>query len=170
MTYTFRKGRLVRKCSLCGSEIPAGEFFFRIDTIEYPYSSICKSCGHGNRVSAVKKTLVEKLKIRSARPAPSRIRDLFLNYDTRTLESSISIELEQEWLKFCKGEFENWKKTNPPSPLFINNPHWMYDWEMERKEKWKEHIDKIGDEWWKARGYRTIWPDDDRKPLQVVKE
>ena len=46
----------------------------------------------------------------------------------------------------------------------------MYNKEyyLNNKEKWKEYINKLGDEWWKVRGYKTIWPEDDNNPLQVV--
>ncbi len=58
---------------------------------------------------------------------------------------------------------------NPPSPLLVNNPHWMYEWEMERSKKWIEHINPICENWMRARGYKIIWPDNVNKPIQVVK-
>jgi len=81
----------------------------------------------------------------------------------------ISFELEQEWIMFCKNEYETWKKLNPPSPIFLNNPSWQFEREYERSKKWKDHIRKLGDNWWKFCGYQTEWPDDSKLPLKVIK-
>jgi hypothetical protein len=77
--------------------------------------------------------------------------------------------LESEWIQFCKDEYEKWKLTNPPSPNFINNPDWMFDWEEERKEKWIKHTQALGDTWWKYRGYQIIWHAEGNKFLQITK-
>jgi|WetSurMetagenome_2_1015567.scaffolds.fasta_scaffold731014_2 hypothetical protein len=78
-------------------------------------------------------------------------------------------ELEQEWVRFCKDEYQEWSKTNPPSPLFINNPRWMYEWEVERTKNWIGHINPIVERWWKVHGYKITWPANDRDPISIEK-
>jgi hypothetical protein len=77
--------------------------------------------------------------------------------------------LEPEWIQFCKDEYIKWKLTNPPSPNFLYNPDWMFDWEEKRKVKWIKYIHELGDQWWKSKGYQTIWPTDSKQQLQITK-
>ena len=73
------------------------------------------------------------------------------------------------WEYFCKREFEQWTKTNPPSPIFVWNPRWMFDYEEERDKRWKQHIREIGNLWWLEYGFKLVWPDDPKEPLGVEK-
>jgi hypothetical protein len=79
-----------------------------------------------------------------------------------------SIEsINQEWEEFCKKTYADWKKTQPLIPIYIYNPHWMFDVAEERSKKWVEFIHKLGDEWWRAKGYKVEWPEFPNDSLKI---
>lgn len=38
-----------------------------------------------------------------------------------------------------------------------------------RIDQYKRHITPIAEAWWKKRGFRVVWPDDDSMPMKLHK-
>jgi hypothetical protein len=77
--------------------------------------------------------------------------------------------LADEWKQFCECEYEEWRKKNKSGPIYLYNPHWMFEDEEERSKKWQAYIHEVGNRWWLVRGYKLIWPDSPKEPLKVEK-
>jgi len=80
---------------------------------------------------------------------------------------SNSLEYEDEWIAFCKADYEDFKLKNPPpfvahfwsGSVFYNA---LEDWGRE----WNKHCRVVGEKWWNGRGFTvTDWPY--REPITV---
>jgi hypothetical protein len=78
-------------------------------------------------------------------------------------------ELSVPWEQFCKKEFEEFKKKDPPSPIFVWNPTWMFEYEEERDKRWQKYIHDVGNAWWLQYGFKLIWPKNRKELLGVEK-
>lgn len=70
-------------------------------------------------------------------------------------------EFAEEWEKFCKDDYMDWKKTHPPP--CISNFAWSGGGFFNAHERWSDehrrHYMRTGEAWWNERGFTvTSWP------------
>ncbi len=79
--------------------------------------------------------------------------------------------LMQEFIAYVQELKREWNKENRPH--FKNVYEVMSDFEREQVNRviadWAAYIGPLADAWWKERGYKVIWPNDNSKPMQYEK-
>lgn len=79
--------------------------------------------------------------------------------------------LMREFIAYSENVRSEWDRKNRPQ--FKNVWEVMSDFEREQVNRviadWAAYIGPLADAWWKERGYKVIWPNDNSKPMQYEK-
>lgn len=79
--------------------------------------------------------------------------------------------LSKEYRVYIKGLRAGWRAKNQVKSRDV----YELMSEIERSQvsyriaKWARYITPLAEAWWRERGYRVEWPDDDSKPMKVFK-
>lgn len=73
-------------------------------------------------------------------------------------------QLKREWLAESRHRGNRWDGTGDVyevmRPEEQAKVHAVID-------HWKEYITPLAEEWWKKRGWKIVWPEDDSQPVQL---
>jgi hypothetical protein len=89
------------------------------------------------------------------------------NYTSQAEHSKAVMALTPIWKEYCDQLFNTWQKQHP-SVLFIWNPRWQFDHDIERTKSWYNLCTEEGNKWWGEHGYKLQWPENANDPLGVI--